>query len=184
MKQEEVVKLNHKHCGRACRVLLYTGGTVPKRGNGDEKGVAHCKLFFSKICIWREQVEWVPHNLGLHPTLLLRLHDIFTRMGIGTLLVTKRLGQLGATKVCEHTRHLLVLKNIFWGINFLCVVDGFCVCVSEYLCTCGRFLFAWVLNTFCTHTSTVAHTLKLSTTHKYSTTDTHETKRWEKWHSF
>ena len=75
MKQEE---LNHKHCGRACLVLLNTGGTVPKRGNGDEKGVAHCKLFFSQKIVFDGQVEWVPHNLGVHPTLLLRLHHIFT----------------------------------------------------------------------------------------------------------
>ena len=74
----------------------YTPVVLPKRGNGDEKGVAHCKLFFSQKIVFDGSRL---NGFHIHPTLLLRLHDIFTRMGIGTLLVTKRLGQLDATKV-------------------------------------------------------------------------------------
>ena len=146
MKQKEVVKLNHKHCGRARLVLLYTGGTVPKRGNGDEKGVAHCKLFFSQKFVFdRSRLN------GFHITwacIRRSCCHIFTRLGIGTLLVTKRLGQLGATKLCEHTRHLLFEKHNFWGNHcfvcgrrFLCVWPNIYVWLTPFCVSAQHFLY-------------------------------------------
>ena len=140
MKQEEVVKLNHKHCGRACLVLLNTGGTVPIRGNGDEKWVAHCKLFCSQKFVFdRSRLN------GFHITwaCIRRSSCAFTislqEWGLAPCWSLNDWA-IGASKVCEHTRHLLFKKICFWESIFLCVVGGFCVCVTEYWCVVDALL--------------------------------------------